>query len=300
MHEHNHQIKLSKQRFALVTFLNVLITLVEIIGGLLSGSLALLSDAFHNLGDSLSIVLSYVAQVIAGKKRSATQTYGYQRAEILAAFLNSLFLVILAVFLIIEALGRLGHPHTINGPLMLTVAIIGLVANLISALLLASFSKHNLNIKATYLHILSDALSSIAVIFVGLVLTFVPATWLDPLLTILVSGYIAFEAWPIIKKTSAILMQAAPKLDYPAIKADILQIPNVTSIHHIHAWMIDEHQIIFSAHINLSDCRLSEAEVVYKQIEKLLKEKYHLSHTTIQAEYQRGLDEDLFETKDVY
>ncbi|ETA74387.1 cation diffusion facilitator family transporter [Ligilactobacillus equi] len=300
MHNHQHDIKLSKQRFTLVTLLNLAITLAEIIGGLLSGSLALLSDAFHNFGDSFAIILSYSAQLIAGQKRSPSQTYGYKRAEILAALLNSLFLVVMSVFLSFAALKRLGHPETIDGPVMLTVAIIGLLANLISALLLASSSKHNLNIKATYLHILSDALSSLAVIGVGLVLTFIPADWLDPLLTILVSGYIIWEAWPIIKKTLIILMEAAPDLDYAAIKADILQIPNVTSIHHIHAWMIDEHDIIFSAHINLSNCQLSQAEVIYSQIERLLQTKYHISHTTIQAEYQRGLNEDLFDSKNPY
>lgn len=291
---HNHQV--SSGRFFAVTILNVAITIVEIIGGLVSGSLALLSDAFHNLGDSLSIVMGYGAQVIARRPENPRRTFGYRRAEILSAMLNALFLVIVSLFLIIEAVQRFRHPSHVNGLVMLTVAVVGLVANLASALLLKSGSKDSLNVKATYLHVLADALSSIAVIIGGVILTFVNLPWLDPALTIAVALYIGYEAWPIIRQTLSILMQSAPKLDYPSIARDLTAIDGVRSVHHVHAWMIDEHRIIFSAHLNCDDMLLSQVEPIYRQVEEVLTKKYGISHVTIQAECSRGATEDLFDT----
>ena len=288
--------KVTGKRFLAVTLLNVLITIVEILGGILPGSLALLSDAFHNLGDSLSIVLGYFAQHIGGQPENRQRTYGYQRAEILSALTNSIFLIVISVFLIIEAIKRLEHPQHINGGIMLTVAVIGLLANFISAALLHAGSEDSLNVKATYLHILSDALSSVAVIIGGIILTFVNVPWLDPALTIGVALYIAYEAWPIINQTIKILMQSSPDLDYDSIENDLKQIDGVTAVHHVHAWMMDEHRIIFSAHLNCDDLPLSQVERIYSQVEKILHEKYGICHVTIQAEYHRGKDEELFNT----
>ena len=265
----------SKQRFLIVTLLNVLITVVEIIGGVVSGSLALLSDAFHNLGDSISIVLGYFAQVISGRPENRRRTYGYRRAEILSAMANSIFLIVVSIALIVEAVKRFSHPEHINGRIMLIVAIIGLLANLVSAQLLHSGSHDSLNVKATYLHVLSDALSSIAVIFGGVILMFFNITWLDPTLTILVALYIAKEA-------------------LPTIKHDLMQVPGVVGVHHVHAWTIDEHRIVFSAHLNCHDMMLSEVEKIYLQVEKILNDKYDIKHVTLQAECQRGRDEELF------
>lgn len=285
----------SGRRFLWVTVLNLLITVFEIIGGLLSGSLALLSDAFHNLGDSVSIVMGYFAQEIGRKPETQKSTYGYKRAEIISAFLNGLFLIVISIFLIVEAIQRFSTPEKIDGPIMLVVAIIGFLANLLSAGLLHSGSHDSLNIKATYLHVLSDALSSIGVIIGALVITFTNITWIDPTITILVAIYICYESWPIIHKTINILMQSSPHLDYSAIQKDICQIDQaIVSVHHIHAWMIDEHQIIFSVHINVADRKLSEVEPIYTKIEALLKDKYNIGHVTIQAEVSRGIDEDLF------
>lgn len=290
------QEKVTGKRFLAVTLLNILITVVEIIGGILSGSLALLSDAFHNLGDSLSIILGYFAQHIGDHPENQRRTYGYRRAEILSALTNSALLVIIAVFLIIEAIKRFEHPQHINGGIMLTVAVIGLLANFVSAALLHAGSKDSLNVKATYLHVLSDALSSVAVIIGGIILTFVNVPWLDPALTVGVALYIAYEAWPIITQTIRILMQSSPDLDYQAIEHDLKQIDGVIAIHHVHAWMIDEHRIIFSAHLNCEDLPLSQVERIYSEVEKILHDKYDICHVTIQAEYHRGRDEEMFNT----
>lgn len=285
----------STARFFWVTVLNVLITVVEILGGLLSGSLALLSDAFHNLSDSASIVISYIAQRIATKPETPQRTFGYRRAEILSALLNAGLLIVIALFIVIEAVKRFMHPDHVNGDIMTVVAVVGLLANFISAGLLHAGSRHSLNIKATYLHILADGLSSIGVVITGIILIFWHVKWLDPVVSVLVALYISYEALPIIQKTINILMQAAPDIDYDAIKKDITSIPQVNSVHHVHAWLVDEHHTMFSAHINCEDIKLSEVEPIYRQISKLLQDKYHISHVTIQAECQRGINEKMFD-----
>lgn len=293
-----HQENVTGKRFFAVTILNITITVVELIGGVLSGSLALLSDAFHNFGDSASIIVSYFAQVVGNRPETSKQTYGYKRAEILSALLNALLLVIIAIGLLVEAVKRFQHPTHINGEIMLIVAVVGLIANFLSAALLHAGSHDSLNIKATYLHVLSDALSSLAVIIAAIILIFVNIPWLDPLLTVAVALYIAWEALPILKQTLQILMQAAPKLDYHGICQDIQKIDGVVGVHHIHAWSVDEHHIMFSLHINCPDIKLSEAEKIYSHIEHLLRTKYGICHITIQAECDRGRQEPMFDTMD--
>ena len=290
--------QMTGMRFLFVTVLNLLITVAEIVGGLLSGSLALLSDAFHNLGDSLSIVLGYVAQRISGKPQNRQRTFGYRRAEILAAFVNGLFLIGVSIVLMVEAARRFAKPEPINGDIMLIVAVIGLAANLLSAVLMHHGSKDSLNIKATYLHVLADALSSVAVIVGGILIVLFDITWVDPLLTLLVSFYIIYETWPVIHETVQIFMQTAPKLDYDQIAADIVEIPGVLRVHHIHAWLIDENKIVFSAHVNMKDVKLSEVEKTVAQISSLLTERYHICHVTIQPEVHHGETDALFVNKD--
>lgn len=289
---HNHDV-LSGSRFFFVTVLNVLITIAEFVGGALSGSLSLISDAFHNLGDSFSIAFSYAAHRISKKRQNERNTFGYKRAEIIAAFLNSIALCLICVFLVIEAVKRFSHPQSINGNLMLIVAIIGLIANFVSAFLLNAGAKHNLNMRATYLHILSDALSSVAIIIGGVLIDIFGWVMIDPIVTILVAVYIFYESIPIIRQTCRILMQGAPDIDYQAIKDDLLKINGVFGVHHVHAWSIDEHNIIFSAHVNMHDMKISEAQQIYTEIDDLMEKKYHMCHVTIQAETTRGENEDM-------
>ncbi|GAT18006.1 cation diffusion facilitator family transporter [Secundilactobacillus silagei] len=290
--------RMSGKKFFTVTVLNGVITIVEAIGGLLSGSLSLLSDAFHNLGDTFSIVISYIAHRISLRDEDERNTFGYGRAQILAAMLNALLLIVVSIFLVVEAIKRLSHPETINGELMMTVAIIGLVANLASAILMHRGSKHNLNMKATYLHLLSDTLSSIGVIFGAIMIQWYNVTIIDPIITIIVAAYITFESWPIVRHTITILMQGAPQMNYDAIKKDLMQIDGITSVHHIHVWMIDENRIMFSAHINMRDMLLSEAEPIYHQIEEVLAKKYGICHVTLQAEDIRGRNEEMILNED--
>lgn len=298
MHEHNHNEAMSQQRFFTVTILNTLITLVEFVGGILSGSLSLLSDAFHNFADSASVVGSYYAHRISQRPQNQLNTFGYKRAQIISAFLNSLFLVIISVVLIVEGVQKLFKPEQINGNLMLIVAVVSTVANLISTVMLSRGSKHNLNIRATYLHLLSDTLASLGVIFGGILIKLFNWVLVDPIVTIIVAIYISAEAYPIIKKTVKILMQGSPMIDCYDIQNDMMQIDGITGVHHVHIWSVDENSVIFSAHVNMDDMLISEAEKIYDPVSKLLHDKYGIEHVTLQAEVKRGTQEDLyFDTK---
>lgn len=283
-------------RFLEATVLNLAITAVEFGGGLLSGSLALLSDAIHNLGDSASIVMAYVASRISQRNSNQSKTYGYRRAEILSSYFNAIFLLVMSALLIWEAIRRFAHPHPVNGGLMLVVAVVGLLANGFSAWLLHSGSHNNLNLKAIYLHILSDAFASGGVILGALIIKIFHVVWADPLMTIVVSVYIAYKTIPIIIEATNILMEAGPRLDYRAVKATVLSVPGVVNIHHVHTWMIDEHRIMLTAHIALEDQELSEVEPIYQKIRKLLKDKYNIEHATLQAEVDRGKEYQIFTT----
>ncbi|WP_105956402.1 cation diffusion facilitator family transporter [Apilactobacillus quenuiae] len=295
MHSHDEeQNQMTGSRFLFVTILNSLITLVEFLGGIISGSLSLLSDAFHNLGDSASVVGSYYAHRISERPQNKFNTFGYKRAQIISAFLNSIFLLMISAVLIFEAIPKLFKPEQINGNLMLIVAVVSTVANLVSTIMLNHGSKNNLNVKATYLHLLSDTLASIGIIIGGILIRLFGWNIIDPLVTIIVALYIMSETFPIISKTIKILMQGAPHVDCYAIQKDLLNIDGVTGIHHVHIWSVDENSIMFSAHVNMKDMMISDAEKIYDPITKLLHDKYNVEHVTLQAEVERGKKEDLF------
>lgn len=282
------------KRFLAVTILNVIITVAEFVGGIISGSLGLLSDAVHNLEDSLSIMISYIANVIGRRHNDAQKTFGYKRAEILAAFVNSSILIMITFLMIFEAIRRFQQTQHINGGLMMIVALIGLIANFISMAALWSGSKDNLNIKATFLHMLSDTLSSVGAFVASIFVTLFQWYWVDPLITILIALWLLKEAFVVLKETVNILMEASPDIDLNAVRKAVLTVPDVVNIHHIHDWMIDENYIIFDAHINVNkNCNMSELESIYAQIEKILKEQFNVSHVTLQAECTRGLKEPL-------
>jgi cobalt-zinc-cadmium efflux system protein len=303
-HEHNHSesghthdvSNLSGKKIFWVTLLNAMITIAEIVGGILSGSLALLSDAVHNFSDTVSIALSYFANKIAQKPKDPRRTYGYKRAEILSAFINSTVLLAISVLLIFEAIKRLKSPENINGTLMIIVALIGLIANFISVFLLEKDSHENLNIKSSYLHLLSDTISSAGVLAGGIAIKLWGIFWIDTLITVLISLYILRETWLVIKTTVSILMQSSADLDFQAIKNDVEKIDKVKNIHHVHSWMINEKTIYFEAHIDMEDMPLSEAEKINDKIEHILIEHYGISHITLQAEVDKCEDKSIFKT----
>ncbi len=284
-HHHHHDISdMSATKVFWTVLLNLFISLTELIGGLFSHSLALVSDSFHNFSDTASIALTYVAIRISKRQTDVKMTFGYKRAQILVAFINSSALIVISVFLVIEAIKRFSSPEQIQSNLMIIVASVGLVANLVSVLLLSKDSHHNMNVKSSYLHLISDTISSVGVVLGGFAIKFWQIYWIDPVITILIALYILKEAWFIVKKSVEILMEGSADLDYENIKRDIEKIDNIINIHHIHSWYGDEKTIYFEAHVVLKNIMISETKMVLKKIEGLLRDKYGITHTTIQFE----------------
>ncbi len=296
-HIHSDQLKANKLLFA--TGLNVVITIVEIIGGLMSNSLALFSDAIHNLGDTFSILMAYLANSISNREATEKKTFGYKRAEILSAFLSALTLIIITIFLFIAAYHRLFFPSKINGGIMFVVAVTALLANLFSVLILKSHSKNNLNIRAAYLHLLGDTISSIAVIIGSGVIYFYKIYWVDPIVTFLIGLYIIKETYTVLKEAMDILMQGTPaSLDLSVLVKELEKLKEISNIHHVHSWKLDDKQIHFECHIDLiNNLPVSETDIIRKEIEQLLKNKFGIVHVTIQFEYDCCAEKSLIHPK---
>jgi cobalt-zinc-cadmium efflux system protein len=271
----------------LTVLLNIVITLVEIAGGILSGSLALLSDALHNFSDSSALFISYFALRISRRQADLKKTYGYKRIEILAANLNASILFIVAFFLFREALNRLFTPAPINSLVMLIVAATGLLGNLVSVLILHRRITGNLNLRSAYLHLFSDTVSSVAVIVGGIAIYFFGVYWLDPLLTLGIGVYVLIQSFSILFETANILMQSAPKdIDLRKLKAEVELIPGVDNLHHVHIWRLNERDVFFEGHIELEqDVPAQSIDDVRIHIETLLARDFKITHTTLQLSF---------------
>jgi len=274
-------------RLAISAVLNATTVVVQVIGGIVSGSLSLISDALHNLTDAVALVISLFAVKLAKRKNTEARTFGYKRVEILAALFNACVLVIVSVYLFKEAFVRFTHPHTVNSLLMLCVALVGLIANIVSVFLLKAHAHEDLNIRAAYVHLFSDFLSSIAVIIGAIAIFIFKAYWIDPVLTIIIGVYVLKEGYKIIEESTHILMQHVPKgISLKEIQALIEGIEGVKDIHHAHLWAITERDINFEAHINVSrDMPVSETCILVKQVEEILKNNFAINHVTLQIEF---------------
>ena len=291
-HTHDHDVSDVKgSRLIVVIVLNFIITIAQIVGGLYAGSLSLISDALHNFSDGIAIMISYLAIRIGQRENDEKRSFGYKRATILAAVLNAFFLIAISAFLFKEAYIKFLDPKPINGGVVIWVGLIGLVANFIGMLLLQQGAKGSLNIRASYLHLLTDTMSSIAVVLGGVLIYYYSVYWIDPILTVAIALYILKESYGIVKKAFHILMQGAPEnIDLKEILADILLIDGVLGVHHVHVWNMDEHSIYFEAHVMIRDMLISEAAPVHDAIETKLAE-YGIGHATIQFEFEGCLDQ---------
>jgi len=286
-HEHNHDVSNIKgANFIITVLLNFGITAVEIIGGIYSGSLSLISDAIHNFSDAISIVISYVAIKISKKENDENKTFGYKRSGILAAVINSSVLIIISIFLFKEAYTKFMHPTPINGFIVIWVALIGIVANALGAYLLHAGSKEDMNVKAAYLHLFSDTLSSLGVVIGGILIYFYKIYWVDSILTILIGLYVLKESFEILKDAVNILMQGVPEnIDIEKVAEVIKSIDGVKDIHHVHLWSLDEKNIVFEAHLNVNDMRVSETKIINEKVKEELHENFEITHVTLQFEF---------------
>lgn len=289
----NHHFR--EENLIITMVLNFIITLVEVIGGLLSGSLSLLSDALHNFSDGISVMVSFIALKLSKRENTLRNTFGYKRAEILAALFNSSFLIIIYFFLFKEAYLRIQHPQNIESKIMVTVALVGLIANTISVFLLKSGSKDNMNIKSAYIHLFSDSLSSVAVIIGGIFIYYFNLTIVDPILTFIIGAYVLKEGFEILKKSASILMEKTPvQINILKIKEVVEKIPEVDNLHHVHIWQVNDKEFLFEGHIDVKEnINLSKAEELRSNISSILFNEFGINHTTIQIEYNTCKDKEI-------
>ena len=251
MHDHGHDHNGKNIGWAIL--INIGITLAEAVGGTLSGSLALLSDAGHNLSDVISLALSFLGEKLSEKKATRRHTFGFKRTEIFTALINSLSLVGIAFFIVIEALKRISAPPELSLGLMLVVATIGLLGNLFSMVILGK-KESNLNVKAAYLHLFYDAISSVAVIGSGLLIYLTGWVIVDLAVSLLIAGMVLWSGLGVIKRTIHIFMQGVPEhLEFDKILQDILHVPGVNSVHGLHIWSIDSSDVFLSCHICMEE-----------------------------------------------
>jgi cobalt-zinc-cadmium efflux system protein len=284
---HIHSENRENRNLLITVLLNLTISVAELLGGLVSNSLALISDAIHNFSDGIAVAITYISLKISKKESNEINTFGYKRIQILAALFNAVTLIAICIFLLFEAYQRFMNPVMVKSTAMFVVATIGLIANIIGVFLLKGFSKSNLNVKAAYLHLIGDSLSSVAVIIGGILIYYFDIQWIDPLITVLISIYIIIETWHVLSETYQILMQSAPKsLDINNIRDEICKIHGVKDLHHVHIWSLTDQQIHFEGHIELSDdFRISESQEIYCQIKDLLSKSHGIQHITLQPEY---------------
>jgi cobalt-zinc-cadmium efflux system protein len=288
-HSHEtHQVSASKLVFTII--LNGIITAAQIVGGVISGSLALISDAVHNLSDMVSVILAYVAQSLSRKPSTGKSTFGYKRAEILAAFINALALIGISVFLVFEAVDRFTNLPEVDANWMFWLGLLGLVANGISVLILEKEKNKSINIKAAYLHLLGDALTSLAVILGAVLIRLFEIYWIDPIVTMLISTYLFVHTIKLLKESVTILMQMAPSdLDIGKIGARLMELQELKNIHHIHLWNLTDKLVHFECHIALKeDIKVSETNRLFKLVRKILHDEFDIEHVTIQFEYAPG------------
>ncbi len=294
-HTHHHNVTdISTTRLFITMTLNFVITITELIGGVVSGSLSLISDALHNFSDGIAIIISYIAIRLNRKAVNQNFTFGFKRAEIIAAVFNASVLIGISLYLFVESYHRFVSPEPVEGKLMIIVASIGLIANAIGTLLLQKSAKSNMNIRAAYLHLLSDAVSSVAVIIGGIFIYLYNIYWIDPVLTVLISLYIIKASYSIVKEATMVLMMATPEnLSIQEIEKQILQLDEIQNIHHVHLWRVNDKEIHFEAHINVVDMLVSNTDIVIDRVEKLLHDKFQIEHVTLQFECNKCDDIEL-------
>jgi len=294
-HDHSHTDLKGRNLFISI-FLNILITVAQVVGGLISGSLSLLSDALHNFTDVVSLVISYIATVLSKKSASLHKTFGYKRAEILAAFVNAATLMIIAVLLIKEAIIRFQHPQVIDSSIVIWLSLLGIIANGLSVLLLKSDSENNMNMRSAYLHLFTDMLASIAVLIGGLLMKFYEVYWVDSALTLAIALYLIWVGFDLLKDSFQVLMLFAPEnIPVQEIVKEIQEgIDEVKNVHHVHVWQLNEDETHFEAHIDFNnDISLSEFDAILVKIEELLYQKFHINHVNIQPEYGKCGPKDI-------
>ena len=285
-HHHDHHHSGEGGRLLFTVLLNFGITAAEFVGGIFSNSLALISDAIHNLSDAIAILITYITVRVSKRPYNKRNTYGYKRIQILAALFNSVTLIVICLYLLYEAYLRFLNPEPVKSIPMFVVALIGLIANLLSVLLLHKHSKDNINIKAAYLHLIGDTLSSVAVIIGGVLIYFYEVYWIDPLITVLISLYIIKETYQVLYETYKILMQSTPAgIEVSSVVKELEKIEGIKGVHHVHIWNLTDKEIHFEGHIDVDgELKIIDSHQIIDEAQQMLKDGYGIGHTTFQLE----------------
>jgi cobalt-zinc-cadmium efflux system protein len=285
MNKSKKEEKRSDYTLIFAFLINILLSIFQIIGGILSGSLSLIADALHNFSDAITIGLGLFARIIGRRPADKIRSFGYKRAEMIAAFINVISLIIIGFFLIYEAILRFIEPSVISGKLVIIVASIALIVDLATTIITAYLSRESTNMKVVYLHNLTDTLASVAVIIGGFFILKYDMYWIDTFLTLLIALYILIQSFLLTPDILNFFMDGTPKgINIDQIKKKIEEIDLVVDMHDIHVWGIDEEQKALEAHVIVEVSELNEVEKLKYQIKEILDKSFNISHSTLEFE----------------
>lgn len=286
-HHHHHHIdpNAGDARVFWAVVVNVLLTVAQIVGGILSGSLALIADAVHNLSDALSLAIAFFARKVARRPADAQMTFGYGRAEIVAALVNYTTLIVIGLYLVFEAVQRFFQPQVVDGWLVIVVASVALAVDLVTALLTYALSKRSVNMRAAFLHNVADALGSIAVIIAGTLILLYDWRLIDSFVTLLIAGYILWlsvtEIIPVIRM---LMLGSPPGIDADQMVARVRTLEGVEDIHHLHLWQMEEHENAADAHLVIAEKNWANADQIKATVKEALLKEFSISHSTLEIE----------------
>ena len=286
-HDHGTE-NMGDDKLIAAVAVNVLLTAAQVIGGVLSGSLSLIADALHNLSDAASLGIALFARKIGRKPADKHKTFGYKRAEVIAALINLTTLVIIGLYLIYEALWRFAEPEEIEGWTVVIVASIALTVDIVTAVLTYTMAKNSMNIKAAFLHNVSDALASVGVIIAGTLILLYGWYWVDTLLTLIIAGYVLWQGFTMLPKTIHLLMEGTPEhLSIQEVITAMEATDGVKNVHHVHIWQLDEHHNALEAHVVSEATQLADIEAVKSELKAMLADKFDVDHSTLEFEHDK-------------
>ena len=290
MHDHSHthlddMVDQAVSRLVVSLCLTLAFVVIEAVAGLFANSLALLTDAAHNFTDVIALGISGYAVYLTARPSNAKNTFGYHRAGILAALLNSTMLVLISLGIFYEAYRRFMDPPQVNSLVLIGVGFLAFVVNLFSALLLQRGSKNDLNLRSAFIHMIGDVAATVGAVVAGILIYFTHANWLDPFISVLIGFLILYSAWGILRETVDILLESTPRdVDMSAVVRDMMEVQGVIGIHDLHVWSITQGLRTMSAHVLTEDVSLSAGAEIQRQLSELLFQRYNVGHATLQLE----------------
>jgi len=291
-HAHHHNTSATGRRLVWSIFITAAFVVVEVIVGFFSHSLALLSDAAHNFADALALFFAWYGVWIARKPSTQRHTFGYHRVGILAALVNAVSLVVIALLIFWEAAGRLGNPRAVHSAPMIIVALMAIAMNTGISLWLRGDAAHDLNVRSAYLHMVGDAVSAVGVVVAGVLIALTGASWADSIVSILIGVLILWSSWGILQESVNVLLESIPKgMDMNAVEETIANVPGVLAVHDLHVWTIGSGIIACSCHITVGEQSIRSGQDVLRLVNDELEARFGISHSTVQVEVE-GCDPD--------